>query len=329
MEAAEREATGIKNLRIQYNRVFGYYIEVTKSNLDQVPLRYARRQTLANAERYTTPELQEIEKKVLNAEQLAAALELQLFTDVRQEITREIGAIQQNALALKTADALLSLAQVARDYGYVKPTINETGEIRIVEGRHPIVERMVQDTPFVPNDVELDTEDNRMLIITGPNMAGKSTYMRQAALITADGADRQLCARAGSRTSACATASSPASGASDDLYFRSVHLHGGDERSWRAFSRSATEQIAGHSGRDRPGHQHFRRSWRLRGRWWSISPDMKEDAARRPCLRPIITNWASWRARFDGVKNYCITVKERGDDDDLPAQDCMPGGADK
>ena len=184
LEAAERQETGIKNLRIQYNRVFGYYIEVTKSNLDLVPLRYSRKQTLAGAERYVTPELQEIEHKILNAQQMALTLESTLFASVREAIAAEIGAVQQNAMVLKTADALLSLAQVARENDYVKPTINEDGVLTIVEGRHPIVERTVTDAPFVPNDVTMDTGDNRMLIITGPNMAGKSTYMRQVALIT-------------------------------------------------------------------------------------------------------------------------------------------------
>lgn len=216
MEAAERQETGIKNLRIQYNRVFGYYIEVTKSNLDLVPLRYTRRQTLANAERYVTPELQEIERKIVNAQQMALTLESTLFAEVRSAIAVEIAAIQQNALGLKTADALLSLATVARENDYVKPHMNQTGELRIIEGRHPIVERTVTDTPFVPNDVGMDTDENRMLIITGPNMAGKSTYMRQVALITlmahigsfvpAREADISLCDRIFTRI-----------GASDDL----------------------------------------------------------------------------------------------------------------
>ena len=324
MEAAEREETGIKNLRIQYNRVFGYYIEVTKSNLDQVPLRYTRRQTLANAERYTTPELQEIEKKILNAEQLAAALELQLFTEVRQEITREIGAIQQNALALKTADALLSLAQVAREYGYVKPAINETGEIRIVEGRHPIVERMVQDTPFVPNDVDLDTEDNRMLIITGPNMAGKSTYMRQTALITlmahigsfvpAREADISLCDRIFTRI-----------GASDDLSSgQSTFMVEMSETA--GILRSATNRslvILDEIGRGTSTFDGLAIAWAV----VEYLLDKKKIGAKT-LFATHYHELSELEGRFPGVKNYCITVMEHGEDV-IFLRKIMPGGADK
>ena len=304
--------------------MFGYYIEVTKSNLDQVPLRYARRQTLANAERYTTPELQEIEKKILNAEQLAAALELQLFTDVRQEITREIGAIQQNALALKTADALLSLAQVARDYGYVKPTINETGEIRIVEGRHPIVERMVQDTPFVPNDVELDTEDNRMLIITGPNMAGKSTYMRQTALITlmahigsfvpAKEANISLCDRIFTRI-----------GASDDLSSgQSTFMVEMSETA--GILRSATNKslvILDEIGRGTSTFDGLAIAWAV----VEYLLDKKKMGAKT-LFATHYHELSELEGRFPGVKNYCITVMEHGEDV-IFLRKIMPGGADK
>ncbi|MDD3920845.1 MAG: DNA mismatch repair protein MutS, partial [Eubacteriales bacterium] len=183
LETAERQETGIKNLRIQYNKVFGYFIEVTKSNLGSVPLRYTRKQTLTNCERFVTPELHEIERKITGAQQASLALEMQLFAEIRQAIAAEIPAIQQNAQAIKTLDALLSLAKVARDYDYRKPDMTEDGIIDIKGGRHPLVERMQSDTPFVPNDVLLDENQNRMLIITGPNMAGKSTYMRQVAQI--------------------------------------------------------------------------------------------------------------------------------------------------
>ena len=185
LETKEREETGIKNLKIQYNRVFGYYIEVTKSNLGLVPDRYTRRQTLTNAERYITQELNEIERKITGAQQSAVVLETELFTDVRRKIEMDISAIQQNALALKTLDVLLSLAKVAREYGYVKPDMVETGVLDIQNGRHPIVERMLTDEPFVPNDTLMDKGEHRMLIVTGPNMAGKSTYMRQVAQIVA------------------------------------------------------------------------------------------------------------------------------------------------
>ncbi len=184
LEAQEREATGIKNLRIQYNRVFGYYIEITKSNLSQVPYRYTRRQTLANAERFTTPELADIEQKILGAEDKALKLEQLLFADVRQHIAAELPRLQRTAEALKTIDALASLAMIATQHGYVRPEMADDGTLHIVDGRHPVVEStMSGGAQFVPNDTDMDMRDNRMLIITGPNMAGKSTYMRQVALI--------------------------------------------------------------------------------------------------------------------------------------------------
>ena len=183
LEAKEREATGIKNLRIQYNRVFGYYIEVTKSYYDMVPMRYQRRQTLANSERYITPELREIEQKIVGAQEQSVRLELQLFTEIREKIAGEIVRIQHTAQGLKTLDALLSLAKVAVSNHYVRPEITQDGSLEIIEGRHPVVEQTMQEGGFVPNDAVMDQDQARMLIITGPNMAGKSTYMRQVALI--------------------------------------------------------------------------------------------------------------------------------------------------
>ncbi len=184
LEAQEREATGIKNLRIQFNRVFGYYIEITKSNLSQVPYRYTRRQTLANAERFITPELADIEQKILGAEDKALKLEQLLFADVRQRIAAELARLQRTAEALKTIDALAALAMVATEHGYVRPEMADDGTLKIIDGRHPVVESaMTGGAQFVPNDTDLDMCDNRMLIITGPNMAGKSTYMRQVALM--------------------------------------------------------------------------------------------------------------------------------------------------
>jgi len=185
LEAKERELTGIKNLKIQYNRVFGYYIEVTKSNYDQVPYRYTRKQTLANSERYMTPELHEIEETVLGAQEKALRLEQALFLEIRDFLSMQIPRIQKTAVGLKTLDALLSLAVAAVRNHYVRPQITEDGVLSIENGRHPVVEAELRgDEQFVPNSTQMDTADNRMLIITGPNMAGKSTYMRQVALIT-------------------------------------------------------------------------------------------------------------------------------------------------
>ena len=185
LEVKERELTKIKNLKIQYNKVFGYYIEVTKSNYDQVPYRYTRKQTLANCERYMTPELHEIEETVLGAQEKSVRLEQGLFIEIRDFLSAQIPRIQRTAVGLKTLDALLSLAIAAVRNHYVRPEITTDGVLDIENGRHPVVEAgMHGDELFVPNSTLMDENDNRMLIVTGPNMAGKSTYMRQVALIT-------------------------------------------------------------------------------------------------------------------------------------------------
>jgi len=183
LEAAERERTGIRSLKIGFNRVFGYYIEVTKPNLGSVPPDYERRQTLVNAERFVTPGLKEKEALILGAEERLAALEYELFQAIRAKVEEHVPTILNNARALAELDALAALAEAAARYGYVRPTMRESGRIEITAGRHPVVERTLTDSPFVPNDVLLDRETRRLQIITGPNMAGKSTYMRQVALI--------------------------------------------------------------------------------------------------------------------------------------------------
>lgn len=324
LETAERQETGIKNLRIHYNRVFGYYIEVTKSNLDMVPLRYVRRQTLANSERYITPELQEIERKVTNAQQMALSLETELFRAVRDAIAAEIGAIQQNALALKTADALLSLATVARENNYVKPVLNSEGRLRIVEGRHPIVEHMLSDGAFVPNDVNMDTDENRMLIVTGPNMAGKSTYMRQVALITlmahigsfvpAQEAHISLCDRIFTRI-----------GASDDLAGgQSTFMVEMSETA--AILRSATSQslvILDEIGRGTSTFDGLAIAWAV----VEYLLDPKKIGAKT-LFATHYHELSELEGRFEGVKNYCISVKEHGEDV-IFLRKIMPGGADK
>jgi len=324
MEAAEREATGIKNLRIQSNRVFGYYIEVTKSNLSMVPLRYTRKQTLATAERFTTPELKEIEEKITHAQQLSLALEQNLFNEVRDAIAHEIGAIQQNAQALKTADALLSLATVARDYGYIKPELNDSGVLTIEEGRHPIVERTVTDTPFVPNDTNLDSDENRMLIITGPNMAGKSTYMRQTALITlmahigsfvpAKSANISLCDRIFTRI-----------GASDDLSSgQSTFMVEMSETA--GILRNATSKslvILDEIGRGTSTFDGLAIAWAV----VEHLLDQKKVGAKT-LFATHYHELSELEGRFQGVKNYCITVLEHGEDV-IFLRKIIPGGADK
>ena len=183
LEASEKERTGIKNLKIKYNKVFGYYFEVTNSFKNMVPDDYIRKQTLTNAERFTTPKLKELEEVILSAEDKLFSLEYDLFTEVRDRIAGEVLRIQTTAKAVAKADVFSNLAIVAMQNNYVCPTINEKGLIEIEGGRHPVVEKMISNGLFVENDTILDNHKNRISIITGPNMAGKSTYMRQTALI--------------------------------------------------------------------------------------------------------------------------------------------------
>ncbi|TCS83037.1 DNA mismatch repair protein MutS [Tepidibacillus fermentans] len=184
MERREREITGIKSLKVGFNKVFGYYIEVTKSNLAQVPTdRYIRKQTLANGERFITEELKEKESQILEAEEKMQELEYQIFTEVRERIANQNPRLQRLAQQIAIIDVLLSFAKVSSMNGYVRPQFNQEGRIRIRQGRHPVIEFVQKETPYIPNDVELDQESQQILLITGPNMAGKSTYMRQIALI--------------------------------------------------------------------------------------------------------------------------------------------------
>ena len=183
LETKEREKTGVKNLRIRYNKVFGYYLEVTNSFKDLVPDYYTRKQTLANAERYIIPELKELEDTILGAEDKLCALEYELYCEVRNTIAAELTRIQRTAKAVAKLDVIASLALVAERNNYVRPKINEKGVIDIRDGRHPVVEKMIPNDMFIANDTYLDDKKQRISIITGPNMAGKSTYMRQAALI--------------------------------------------------------------------------------------------------------------------------------------------------
>ena len=183
LEAQEREKTGIKNLKIKYNKVFGYYLEVTNSFKELVPDYYTRKQTLANAERYIIPELKELEDTILGAEDKLYALEYEIYCEVREQIAAQVERIQMTAKAIAQVDVLASLALIAERNNYVRPKINEQGVIDIKDGRHPVVEKMIPNDMFISNDTYLDDKKQRISIITGPNMAGKSTYMRQAALI--------------------------------------------------------------------------------------------------------------------------------------------------
>ncbi len=182
IEAQERERTGIPKLKVGYNRVFGYYIEISNGYKDQAPEDYIRKQTLTNCERFITPELKELEGKILGAHDKSVQLEYQLFDEVRKQVAAQLIRVQKTAHAVAQLDVLTSFAQVSVDHGYTRPVVNLDGKIILKESRHPVVEAL-SDSPFVPNDVLLDKDENRVAIITGPNMAGKSTYMRQTALI--------------------------------------------------------------------------------------------------------------------------------------------------
>ena len=183
LQQKEIERTGIPSLKVRYNSVFGYYLEVTKSHLAKVPADYIRKQTVATGERYYTPELKEMEGKILGADEKAKALEYELFLKVRASVIAESAGIQQTATALAQLDVLAGFAELARHHNYCRPVITPTGPIEIVEGRHPVLEQTLVEDRFVPNDTLLAAPDNLVLIITGPNMAGKSTYIRQVALL--------------------------------------------------------------------------------------------------------------------------------------------------
>ncbi|MFZ5906763.1 MAG: DNA mismatch repair protein MutS [Nitrospirota bacterium] len=183
MERTERERTGIPSLKVGYNRVFGYYIEVTRANLHMVPEEYIRKQTLVGGERFITPELKEYETKVLGSEERLKGIEYQLFLNILDLMQSETRVLANTAVTLAMVDFLASLAVAAKRYNYVKPEVDDRGTIEIIDGRHAVLERLPSETKFIPNSISLDTDDDRLLIITGPNMAGKSTFMRQAALI--------------------------------------------------------------------------------------------------------------------------------------------------
>jgi DNA mismatch repair protein MutS len=183
-QTAEQERTGIKSLKVRFNQVFGYFIEITNSNLSMVPETYTRKQTMTNAERFITPELKEYENKILGAQERAVALEFELFGQLRDEVVKHIDEIQRNARAIAEVDVLASFAENALTRRYVRPTMSEHDELIIHDGRHAVVEQMPDAERFVPNDTTLNCSDHQLIVITGPNMAGKSTYIRQVALIT-------------------------------------------------------------------------------------------------------------------------------------------------
>lgn len=324
IEATEREKTGIKNLRIKYNKVFGYYLEVTNSYKDLVPDYYTRKQTLTNAERYITPELKELEETILGAEDKLVQLEYELFRQLRERITGEVLRIQKTAKAVAGLDVLLSLAKVADSNHYCRPKLNENGLIDIREGRHPVVEKMISNDMFIANDTYLDNGKHRISIITGPNMAGKSTYMRQAALIV-------LMAQVGSYVPAAEANIGLVDriftrvGASDDLASgQSTFMVEMNEVA--NILRNATSNsllILDEIGRGTSTFDGLSIAWAV------------VEHISNPKLLGAKTLFATHyheltelEGKLDNVNNYCIAVKEKGDDI-VFLRKIVKGGADR
>ena len=322
LEQKEREETGIKNLKVGYNRLFGYYIEVTRSYYDLIPLRYIRKQTLANCERFITEELKQLESTILGAEDNAIKLEYELFLAIREELKKNIDAIRRSANALKDIDCLESFAKAALDSGYTRPKINTEGRYEIVNGRHPVVEKAIGQEKFVPNDTYLDSQ-KRVMIITGPNMAGKSTYMRQVALIAllaqtgsfvpAEKADISITDRIFTRI-----------GASDDLYGgRSTFMVEMDEMS--VILKYATEKslvILDEVGR---GTSTFDG---LSIAWAAVEHLANQKCGARTLFATHYHELSVLEGKLDGVVNYRVTAMEHGDEV-IMLRKVVPGGEDK
>ncbi len=324
LEASEREKTGIKNLKIKYNKVFGYYLEVTNSYKDLVPDYFTRKQTLANAERYITPELKELEDMILGAEDKLVNLEYELFSNVRNQIAAEVVRIQQTAKAVAKLDVFVSLAVVADQNNYCCPKINENGVIDIKDGRHPVVEKMITNDLFIANDTYLDNGNNRISIITGPNMAGKSTYMRQTAIIV-------LMAQIGSYV----PASSAKIGIVDRIFTRvgaSDDLASGQSTFMVEMNevanilRNATSNsllVLDEIGRGTSTFDGLSIAWAV------------VEHISNPKLLGAKTLFATHyheltelEGKLNNVNNYCIAVKEKGDDI-VFLRKIVKGGADK
>ena len=321
LEQREREATGIKNLKIGYNRVFGYYIEVTRSFYDLVPYRYTRKQTLANCERFITEELKELERKILGAEENAVRLEYQLFCEIRETLKKALPRLNATAGALKTLDALLSLARVAQENEYVRPSINDEGRYDIVDGRHPVVEEGLGRALFVPNDTHLD-KDHRVMIITGPNMAGKSTYMRQVALIAlmahmgsfvpAASADIALTDRIFTRV-----------GASDDLYGgqSTFMVEMSEMANILKFATERSLLILDEVGRGTSTFDGLSIAW-------AAVEYIAQKCGSRTLFATHYHELSELEGQLEGVVNYRITAREQGEDV-IFLRKIVPGGADR
>ena len=310
LEADEKEKTGIKNLKIGFNKVFGYFIEVTKSNLDQVPERYIRKQTLTNAERYITEELKNLENQILGAEEKVVILEYNLFTKIREEISKNIIRLQKTATIVATLDVLTSFAQVAEDMNYCMPKVDDSGIIDIKSGRHPVIEKILGDGEFVENDTYLDKNQNRLSIITGPNMAGKSTYMRQVALIT-------LMAQVGSFVPAEEANIGVVDkiftrvGASDDLSMgQSTFMV--EMMEVATILKEATENslvILDEIGRGTSTYDGLSSAWAV-----AEYIANKEKCGAKTLFATHYHELTELEEKIEGVKNYSIAVKEKGED---------------
>jgi DNA mismatch repair protein MutS len=324
LEDTEREKTGIKNLRIKYNKVFGYYLEVTNSFKNMVPEYYTRKQTLANAERYIIPELKELEDTILGAEDRLFALEYELYCEVRSRVAKEVVRIQKTAGAVAQIDTFASLALVAEQSNYVRPKLNEKGIIDIKDGRHPVVEKMIPNDMFISNDTYLNDKKNRISIITGPNMAGKSTYMRQTALIVlmaqtgsfvpAGNADIGLVDRIFTRV-----------GASDDLASgQSTFMVEMTEVA--NILRNATSKsllILDEIGRGTSTFDGLSIAWAV--------IEHISDSKLLGAKTLFATHYhelTELEGKIENVNNYCIAVKEKGDDI-IFLRKIVKGGADK
>jgi len=325
LEAREREATGIKNLKVGYNKVFGYYIEVSKSNVQYVPQdRFIRKQTLTTGERYITEELKEIEGTILGAQDKVVNLEYEIFVDIRNKITAEIRRLQETSNAISTLDALNSLAIVADENNYVRPEINDTEEIIIKDGRHPVVEALIPTGSFVPNDTTLNTTTDRVNVITGPNMAGKSTYMRQVAIIA-------LMAQIGSFVPASYAKIGIVDriftrvGASDDLSTgQSTFMVEMNEVA--NILNNATRKsllILDEIGRGTSTFDGLSIAWSVVE---YISDKSKIGA--RTLFATHYHELTELETKLDGIKNYCIAVKEKGEDV-IFLRKIIEGGADE
>lgn len=324
LEAREKEATGIKNLKVKYNKVFGYYLEVTNSFKDLVPADWVRKQTLTNAERYTTDELKKLEDVILGAEDKLCSLEYDLFNEVRDSIAAEVRRIKSTARAIAEIDVYTALSVVAQQYNYVKPAINEKGIIDIKNGRHPVVEKMIRNDMFVANNTYLDNAKNRISIITGPNMAGKSTYMRQTALIV-------LMAQIGSFVPAQEANIGIVDriftrvGASDDLASgQSTFMVEMTEVA--NILRNATPKsllILDEIGRGTSTFDGLSIAWAV----VEYIANTKVLGAKT-LFATHYHELTELEGTLDGVNNYCITVKENGDDI-VFLRKIIKGGADK